>query len=328
MIKNWVVYLAALLCAVLFYIFYAGWISWYLLILAVCLPFFSLLVSLGAMLQVSPSAGMQPLCKRGQPLTLRLGETSSRLFPAPRYRFRMRLTYPMSGAQTVQSVRLSGSLRQTQALDTSHCGAVICAFERGRVYDYLGLFRLPMQLPRSCRAFILPTPVPPEPEPDLSELYASTFHPMRGGGFSEIHEMRQYQPGDRMQSMHWKLSAKLDQPIVREPQQPNRGRVVLSFDLKGPQAELDQTLDQLTWLSEQLLSRDVRHEIRWLDPASHEPCRAVISCLDDYHSLLAQLLVTPLLPGVPSMADRIPEQTVWRYHVCPTQAGREEASCP
>ena len=69
-----------------------------------------------------------------------------------------------------------------------------------------------------------------------------------GGGFSEIHDLREYRPGDSLHEIHWKLSAKTDKLIVREAEEPDLGLVVLSFDFSGTRTQLDSTLRQLLWL--------------------------------------------------------------------------------
>ena len=46
MLRNWLVYLLGLAGALVFHIYYFGWYSWFVLVLAVALPWFSLLVSL------------------------------------------------------------------------------------------------------------------------------------------------------------------------------------------------------------------------------------------------------------------------------------------
>ena len=51
MIWSWLLYLACLLGALVFYLFYFGWFAWFTLLLALCIPWFSLLVSLPAMLK-------------------------------------------------------------------------------------------------------------------------------------------------------------------------------------------------------------------------------------------------------------------------------------
>lgn len=97
-----------------------------------------------------------------------------------------------------------------------------CAVDRGRVYDYLGLFRLPRRWNCQTELLVLPCPQPPEQLPSLAQLQVLSYRPKPGGGFAEVHELRDYRPGDSPREIHWKLTAKVDHPIVREAQVPNR----------------------------------------------------------------------------------------------------------
>lgn len=58
MLHARILYIAALLGALLFHTYYTGWFSWYLLMLAVILPWFSLLCSLRPMLRLRLQADM------------------------------------------------------------------------------------------------------------------------------------------------------------------------------------------------------------------------------------------------------------------------------
>ena len=74
MIKNWLLYLPGLLGALVFHIYYFGWFSWFILVLALCLPLFSLIVSILAMARVRLALDVPARCNRGDPayVTLRV----------------------------------------------------------------------------------------------------------------------------------------------------------------------------------------------------------------------------------------------------------------
>lgn len=163
------------------------------------------------------------------------------------------MTEHTSGHETTFRAR-PRSLQMALELPTNHCGAVTCAVDRGRVYDYLGLFRLPRRWNCQTELLVLPCPQPPEQLPSLAQLQVLSYRPKPGGGFAEVHELRDYRPGDSPREIHWKLTAKVDHPIVREAQVPNQGPVVLTLDLSGSPGELDSCLDQTCWLAQWLLA--------------------------------------------------------------------------
>ena len=236
---------------------------------------------------------------RGNSAILRLSGQSARL-PA-RCQLRLQITHLNSGRREECALRLAEGV--PLELDTSHCGVLRCEMTSGWVYDYLGLFRLPRET--ACRpgADRAADPRAAGSSSKMDGLEYKRWKPKPGGGFAELHELRDYRPGDPLNSVHWKLSAKTDNLIVREAMEPIRRLILVSFDLT--QTRLDETLDQLCWLCERLLQQDVVHELRWLEPASGELHSVTIECREDFDAVLEQLLRTKLQRNSPSLRDRV-----------------------
>lgn len=312
--KNWLFYLAGLVAALVFHVFYFGWFSWFLLVLALCLPLFSLVVSLLAMVRVQLRLEVPAQCTRGDPAYATLQAVGGFL-PLPRCRFRLIVRSEMTGQELVLRQWVTGQERWYVPLDTGHCGAMTCYLARARVYDYLGLFFLPVRLPHPQELLVQPAAVKPEKLPNLSQFLVRQHRPKPGGGFSEEHELRDYRPGDSMRDIHWKLSVKTDTTVVREAQEPVRGVTLLTFDLRGPQTRLDGVLEQLLWLSQWLLEHETPHQILWIDPADCELTRFPVEKAEDWEALLPRLLHTPLREDTPSIAYRRFPHAAWRCHV-------------
>lgn len=246
-----IVYIATLLGCMLFHFFYQEWLSWFVLIFVLALPLFSLLVSLPAM--VTAKVSLQ------HPEKLEMGSTGS-AFLQVRCRF---IAPPFQGKFSVQD-SMTGSLQRYRnrcTLNTDHCGGMTLLVTGCWVYDYLGLFRRKVCKNKTSRILILPRPMVPETVPDLSRAMPTRWHPKPGGGFSENHELRPYRPGDNLQQIHWKLTAKTGSAIIREAMESEQGQVILSLDLSGSREILDKKLGQLLWLSEKLLEEGISHEI-------------------------------------------------------------------
>ena len=318
MLKNWLLYLLGLAGALVFHIYYFGWYSWFVLVLALALPWFSLVTSLLPMVRTRVWIDAPALLARGEAayVTLRAGNG---FLPQPCCRFRLTITSVMTGG--------SRSLRQkTQSqgswyvpLDTSHCGAYVSRVEKARVYDYLGLFWLPVRRPAPVETVVLPTAREPRRLPNLSHFLVRRLKPKPGGGFSEEHELRDYRPGDSMREIHWKLSVKTDRTIVREAQEPVRGLTLLTFDLRGTPDRVDATLEELLWLSQWLLRHDTPHQILWIDPTDCQMATASMEREEDLQPLLGRLLRAPLRDDTPSIEGRSFPRATWRCHVSPQE---------
>ena len=118
-----------------------------------------------------------------------------------------------------------------------------------------------------------------------------------------------------MRDIHWKVSAKTDSLIVREPIEPVRSQAILSFDLSGARDTVDRTLGLLQWMSTWMLSQELSHTVCWLDPESFAPQSAQIAKPEDLEHLMRQLLHTSLRDGTPSIAHRSFPAADWRYHI-------------
>lgn len=316
--KNWLLYLLGLVGAVVFHAYYFGWFSWFILVLTVCLPWFSLLVSLPAMVRVRLYLDAPTDCLRGEPAYVTL-RASNGFLPLPQCRFRLSVCTVMTGQTLVLKQRAPGHDSWYVPLDTSHCGVLRCTAGKGRVYDYLGLFRLPIRTGNAVEIMVHPSAVPPENCPNLTHFLARRRQPKPGGGFSEEHELRDYRPGDNLRDIHWKLSVKTDRLIVREAQEPIRGLTLLTLDLTGTADYVDTTLEQLLWLSGWLLDHDAEHQVIWIDPADCQLASMSVAVQEDLAALMKRLLASSLRADTPSVAQRKFSNASWRYHIQPEQ---------
>lgn len=315
MAKNRILYGLYLAAVVIFHSFYTGWFSFYLLIFSLVLPLFSLLVSLRAMRQARCAAELPLRCDCGARVQYRLEPQLQGRYLFPRCCLQLQVHDFVGGQTQPYRVKLGGTTAFTLPVDTRHAGCQSFAVSRGYVYDALCLFRVRLPLPPCGTIAVEPAAAEPAVLPNLGQFQFRSYHPKPGGGFSEIHDLREYRPGDSMHEVHWKLSAKTDKLIVREAEEPDLGLVVLSFDFSGSRAQLDRTLQQLLWLSGWLCEREVAHQIDWLEPDTLTPQTRRITSAEDLQALLQTLLSTHLTGDTPSIAGRVYSGADWRYHI-------------
>lgn len=301
MAKNRILYLAALIGMLIFHSYYTGWFSEYLLLFGLCLPVLSLLLSLPGILKLHLQMECPECAPRGGSLQLRLFAEDPAFFPVPRCRAVVRLRNLLTGEESRQECCFSGAQPCCVILPSSHCTGWDSEIIKASAYDYLGLFRIPLRRPAAQRAFVLPVGRKPEVLPDLSRFRAKAYRPKPGGGYSEIHEMREYRPGDPLREVHWKLSAKTDKLIVREPQLAENGRILLTFDLSSDPGQTDSVLDALFWLSGWMCGQGIDHTVCWLDPRSLDVQSADIRTADDLQALLRSVLCEAVPAGLPSI---------------------------
>ncbi len=285
----------------IFYIAYQQWAAWFLLMAAVWLPIFSLIVSLPAMLTTQIRLDMPRAVGMGK-----AQEVSIRCicrFPAPPWRCKLTVRRLLTGEEFL--------LRERDFLPTAHCGTLAVAPQKARVYDYLGLFKLPARLCPQTLIVVRPVPVPIAglhvPELALEK----SWRPKPGGGLAENHELRLYRPGDSIQQIHWKLSAKTGKLILREPMEPIRGRVLVRLDLTGTSEELDRRFGQLLWLGRQLNEKNLSFQVQCLTASGLET-RHVAGEMS-LRRTIDELLACPKAVGGPLQS--MPQMAAWQFYI-------------
>lgn len=285
----------------LYYVANGEWISWILLLAALGLPWLSLLMSLPAIFtfQASP-AGVEILEQGEEAEFWLLGSCRS---PMPPFQGKIRITDCLSGK--------AWRYRPDKGFSTEHCGGFRASVERARVHDYMGLFTFRVRRTRDTVIVVRPRPIPVTDLTDPQRLEINSWVPKPGGGFSENHEHRLYRPGDNLNQLHWKLSAKVGSLILREPMEAVRGAVLLTLSLRGTPEELDRKFGRLLWVGRFLLEKELNFEIRALTGSGVTTCpvdseAALLKALDS-------LLCTPQAEPGASWGDGL--EASWQYHI-------------
>ena len=254
MVRRWCLYLAALLGCVILLIAYQGWLAWLLLMAVLWLPLFSLAVSLPAMLTARIDADCGGAVAVGDRIT---GQVTARCrFPMPAYRCVLRVKRIPTGESWV--------LKTGEQLPTEHCGKLECIPGKCYMYDYLNLFRLKVRRCGTSALIVEPQPVKMTVSAGMQRQIDHGWKPKPGGGFAENHELRLYRPGDSLNQVHWKLTAKTGKLTVREAMEPVRRRLVVMLEIRGDGAQLDIKMGKLLWLGRYFLQRQMPFEIQAL----------------------------------------------------------------
>lgn len=164
-----------------------------------------------------------------------------------------------------QQVELSGQAGQLEfGLWQAECRSLTC-------YDCLGLFHVKKKIMLSQQALVLPACYETNIRVGIrTKLFFSDgewHHPQIGGDDpSEILKLREYQEGDRMNRIHWKLSARTGEWIVAELGMPMGCNVVLFLDAKA--GAMGREESRAYWevvhtISQGLLGQECCHFLVW-----------------------------------------------------------------
>ncbi len=102
------------------------------------------------------------------------------------------------------------------------------------VYDLFRVVRMRVKLERYETVFVMPRrlTLPPRPLSAESDLNTQTVIRQRGSDNTESSDIRSYEQGDSLKSIHWKLSSKSQDLLVREYSKNNGNSVYVFCDLE------------------------------------------------------------------------------------------------
>ena len=282
MVLRRLIYCMALAGVLLFQITNENYLAHFLLALIIAFPLLSLALSLPGMAGSRLSLSAAPPClARGERGVWRLSVENRSPLPLARLSLRLETRNMLTGACRKEKLAFTGLARRAPEeldVDTAHCGLLEFRAYKVRVWDYLGLFSLPCAQPQSARLSVDPLPVDPGP---VNIPEGQGVRPQSSGagrkGPGEDYDLREYRPGDPMRSVHWKLSSKWDELIVRERAETVTPLPVLAFDWSGSPDRLDR---------------------------EGAPVRRVVNDEKDLRDSLLVLLSAPAPVSAPSIMDK------------------------
>lgn len=209
-------------------------------------------------------------------------------------------------------------------LFSDFAGNMIISLKGLRIYDYLKLFSLKRKFKGEIRAAVLPCYY------ELTESNISNNHinliesdvysPYKSGDDpSEVFTIREYREGDRLQRIHWKLSQKQGQLMIKEFSDPMNCSVLLLVNLCILEEEnilhyLDAILECSLSLSYTFLMKGQQHYFTWYD-INHGCCRRVrvVQEKDLYEAVDGLLLAMPYTESTDALTAYLAEHPHEQY---------------
>ena len=293
MITRRLMYITALAGSLLFYILSSYWFSWYLFVLVILLIPLDLLVSLPGMLTKRLVLTAPKVLEQDADGLLVALTLQSNPLPVRCIKARLHITGDDFSLRRRITCGAGSDGRYELIIDTARTG--LTSFEIKRIWaiSLIGLFSMPV--PINCKVNVLVLPAPVKPVNNISLPRSVTLRPKPGGGFSEDHDLRPYRPGDQIRSIHWKVSAKHDLLIVRDPLSPLLQSRLIQVAKWNEPRERDLILGRLLWISNYLLESEFNYFLRLGDHPTMEITRATDLVDYLYHVLsgTSYLLMLP-----------------------------------
>lgn len=292
MISKRLEYLVLLLAAFFFHIFVVDYISFWILAFLLMLPLVSLLITVLAMGGATAELIINKVSiQKNESLPIQLKIHNKHLFLTCMCMVKLTIQNELLQQEETRlffmTATHSGHTVE-QVISSKYCGMIKCSISELKIYDALGLFSFRKETESSYFVSILPSVYPlmamsSKIQQDIKNNIISRT--VKGNDPSEFMDVREYRDGDRLARIHWKLSDKYDQIMVKDFGDSISNDVLLLFDLNGNSDEkICGLLDAVYSISNFLIKNQITYEIQWYDSV-HE--RAVLTEIAQNNDLVS-----------------------------------------
>ena len=173
---------------------------------------------------------------------------------------------------------LKGKDSTELSVTSPYCGMIGISAEDAVISDPVGLFSRKQKMSAGTELYVMPEISEvgiPEDFLDSYDMESYTYSQYRKGSDpGEVFGIREYQDGDSPKQIHWKLSAKLDDMIVKIPSYPIENKLIILLDNSIPEgAELSAEersglMEYFFSISHILIGKNITHSLGWCDHRS------------------------------------------------------------
>ncbi len=199
------------------------------------------------------------------------------------------------------STELSGRLKEPEfGMWKARCEAVRC-------YEWTNFLYLCAKVQEEKQVMVFPAVYETNIKVGMrTRLFLSDgeqYDPhVSGDDPSEVLKLREYQKGDRLNRIHWKLSAKNDDLIVAEMSMPVGCNVVIFLD--GQPSAMGKKESRAYWeivhsVSQELLAQECAHYLVWRDSQYKElVCRKAVRDVENLLDFWCEICPVRMEKGV------------------------------
>lgn len=181
-----------------------------------------------------------------------------------------------------------GESEYIRSLSFYGTGSYEVVLQKLRIYDITGLFGHNIRMKKQGLVQVLPElhDVPVRLTLATKNFYGEADvydEHIPGHDNSETFQVREYRAGDRLQNVHWKLTAKQDDLMVKEYSMPKACPVILFLSFRpGKRRKLLGYLETVASLSFSIMDAGCPHYVVWYDGSETDVMRIRV---DDEESL-------------------------------------------
>ena len=302
------VYIILLLISAVFYIQFEGAFSFYLFFFVAAYPIVFGLLTYIARKRIRvgfETAEVTALKGNSVPVYITIDNDS--ILPVPNCEITLR--YRTDFGDELETVKINtpvfpkNSQKLAIKVSYSHYGKLSIELKKVRIFDILRIIRRRIKLKGSsskATILIFPDHIPIDSRINdysdsglESENYSKS---KKGDDPSEIFDIHSYNEGDKISRIHWKLSAKQDEIMVKDYSLPITNGVMLVIDFSGITADstaldrMDALVDALSAVSMHLAEHECPHCIMWCTDDASGYVKYQVTDFDTYTEAISMLV--------------------------------------
>lgn len=320
-----VVYIILLLISGLFYIQYEGAFSFYLFCFVAAYPvIFGILTYIVKKKFRVGFEAKEITALRGSSVPINLIIDNDSMLPVPNCEIILRYKTEFDGETETVRIHTPVFPKNSQTLTVrvsyKHYGSMSIDIQKVKIFDILKIIRRRIKLKEAsskAKIVIFPDHIPIENKiNDYSEsgLESDTYSKTKKGDDpSEIFDIHTYNEGDKISRIHWKLSAKQDELMVKDYSLPITNGVLLVIDFSGIAHDssaldrMDTMIDAVTAVSMHLAEHDTAHTLLWCANNSEGYVKHQVTDFDSYTDAVSLLVNSGIMITNRSPAEVISE---------------------
>lgn len=303
--RTWfrIQYIVWIMMAAIGYLFYQNYALFVCLFVLLVLPIYSYfsMKKLAKSLEVSLSFA-NTICEENSTQNLTVTTSNKSIFPAANVYYRLAVKNFYYANEECYELNLPlYALRHTEAslhIEAKHCGMLQASLQEFYICDMCNLFIMPVQLEEKAELFILP----PKEEIEIDIEYIKEgagedeeMNVEKGDDPSILLDIRSYIPGDRMQRVHWKLTARQDELMVKEYGEAKSRDIHILLELYGKEvspAFPEAVIRVFYSLGLAFLATNNMFSVSWWDAALGEIVLMPVGKEDDLYEALWRMYVS------------------------------------
>lgn len=304
MIKSRVIWALCLVGTFALFFFADSPLALLPLVLAAAVPLVLILLNQLAGRRVRASLALPQIGEKGGQLVCCLSAGNGGRLPLSPVRCRLRcenlLTGEVSRPEVLFPIGARGERAVPFVLESDYCGCIEASVEALEVYDAFGLFAARPPCEARAEATVLPDTFAPHLTvlTHLSkDIEADEYSQEKPGADpSETFAIRAYRPGDSLRRIHWKLSGKFDELLIKEPGLPVRHSFLLLLETSRPggapiESDVGDALAEIALsLCQAMTEEEITYEVGWQDHGEGRFFRARVGSLEELTGVVDKML--------------------------------------